>query len=1342
MKTKKFPLIILRLVICFLVPYLTMFSISVSAQSIYQVNGRTILKNNSQYFDITTGDSIMVDTKHLTIEFHQSKESIGQSEIITQYNAKLFHSSINKQFFFTLDTLNDYISTLTNIISEENISKVYLSYKFKGNFADYLSSVMTNNMNNTIPDDPYFDPDYNNAYLTNMQMPEAWSIETGKSTIRVGFIGLGCDWNCADLPPYNSIGYNFFDESSNTFPILPFQTIMHWASHQGTRETSVISARTNNNLYMSGIAGGWNGNGGIIPVQYVVGEILGLDVYYYTSFIAAAIDKSVEDDVKVINFTLNPPPSADISSAIQNAYDKGVVIVASVGKYFYNDDHSILFPATEEHVIAVGGTELTMDQLSVGDRYYYDEKKWYGYPSGSRFGSGLEVTANAKNVVTLSGYILPFGPQTTNVMYDLGTEYSTSIVSGVAALILSANNCLSPNEVEKILINSCEKLGGYSYNSSGWCNELGYGRVNAKTAVELAMGEPGKILTFNETWDHNRSFRGDIIVPNGKTLTLQNMTLKMWENAGITVNKGGTLNIINSTITATCMGMWKGITVEGDNALTQYYNSNQGYLSMQNSTIIHAKNGITTTTGGGIIQATNSQFENNTKSLNIGQYSQPNYRTSFSVCDFIVTNEHRDWANFQHIAHINMNSGAKFYGCTFSNNNTLHPNIGNGIYSTGANYTVKSSCTNPLISPCPEANLIKSQFSNLEYGTKGYYTSNKILIDLAEFNNNICGIYLSNCSFADILNCKFTVPEFYAPSGKVPYGAYLNYCSAYHVEKNDYIGVNANTTGNIGLYIYNSGGAQNYVYNNTFNNLSRATVADGANRVTGGATGLCYKCNDFTSNGTDIDIVRANNTALLSTHGIALNQGLPSAGSASTNKDSLAASNTFSQSQYVWNIHNNNNSSNYYYQQYKNPISVKILPSPVYNIGMFVNYNTTYYKPQVCKTWITAGGIISSQLLVEKDAAKANAETVTMQLQNTLDGGNTSSLTFDIIGSIPPEALDLRDELLQKSPYLSDTVLKTTIQQENVLPNAMVRDILIANPQAAKSEDIMAKLDERWEPMPDYMKEEIETGIAVIGGREQLEALRDGWKQQESFLFNRIIGNYLSDTVNQNAITELKTYLQSENTAQAGFTLVDLNLHQNDYVGAIQAISTMQANLTLTAYESQQAIDYLTLAGILQGLQTDTIALYALDSTNAIPMFTLYNSSENKATAIARDILITAGLLDYQEPINGGDYSKSGSIEMTTTKPGSSTKHSVDQLSVFPNPANTYSILEYVLPANISSADIRICTQSGIQIWQQDIKKVRDQIIVDLTGFSTGSYLVTLNTGMKTISSKSLIISR
>ncbi len=65
-----------------------------------------------------------------------------------------------------------------------------------------------------------------------------------------------------------------------------------------------------------------------------------------------------------------------------------------------------------------------------------------------------------------------------------GTSAACPQVSGLAALVWSANPALTPNEVERILKETCDDLG-----TPGIDNTYGYGRINVGLAVAAASGE-------------------------------------------------------------------------------------------------------------------------------------------------------------------------------------------------------------------------------------------------------------------------------------------------------------------------------------------------------------------------------------------------------------------------------------------------------------------------------------------------------------------------------------------------------------------------------------------------------------------------------------------------------------------------------------------------------------------------------------------------------------------------------------------------------------------------------------------------------------------------------------
>jgi len=73
-----------------------------------------------------------------------------------------------------------------------------------------------------------------------------------------------------------------------------------------------------------------------------------------------------------------------------------------------------------------------------------------------------------------------------------GTSAATPLVAGICALILSANPDLTSAQVKAILEATADKIGNrWDYDTSGYSEKYGFGRVNAERAVEAALAQRG-----------------------------------------------------------------------------------------------------------------------------------------------------------------------------------------------------------------------------------------------------------------------------------------------------------------------------------------------------------------------------------------------------------------------------------------------------------------------------------------------------------------------------------------------------------------------------------------------------------------------------------------------------------------------------------------------------------------------------------------------------------------------------------------------------------------------------------------------------------------------------------
>ena len=68
-------------------------------------------------------------------------------------------------------------------------------------------------------------------------------------------------------------------------------------------------------------------------------------------------------------------------------------------------------------------------------------------------------------------------------------------------------------------------------------------------------------------------------------------------------------------------------------------------------------------------------------------------------------------------------------------------------------------------------------------------------------------------------------------------------------------------------------------------------------------------------------------------------------------------------------------------------------------------------------------------------------------------------------------------------------------------------------------------------------------------------------------------------------------------------------------------------------------------------------------------------------------------------------------------------------ISVKPNPATTWTAVDYTLPAKLSKATITVSNALGVIVMSTELNGNQGQKVLDLRGFADGVYLYTIRCG-------------
>jgi len=387
--------------------------------------------------------------------------------------------------------LDDFWATLSVYLPEEyneqqiadSISTLYpLIHYAERNFIYQIHAA---------PNDAFYSTEMIGLFspINGIEVESAWDKQVGQTYTKVGVFDTGINWRHEDYGDGTASGTKIVGGWNFDAGVSPFSETTPDAVGHGTATSGIIGALRNNNIGVSGIAGGdvQNGNTGcqLFTFKISVGTGSGISTAYAAP---AIIEGAAYNPTTGYGYGLHiqnhswggATYSATMRDAVKSCYQNSCVFVASSG----NDGNATInYPASykDEWALKIGANDASG-----------------GRASFSTYGNDLDVVAPGTNDLyialhnsTNNGYVDVFDELDVygNPIQINGTSFAAPMASGACALLYSEHNAnngypnnLAPEDVEAF-INSFKT----DVPPAGYDQETGFGRINTNFALEKLM---------------------------------------------------------------------------------------------------------------------------------------------------------------------------------------------------------------------------------------------------------------------------------------------------------------------------------------------------------------------------------------------------------------------------------------------------------------------------------------------------------------------------------------------------------------------------------------------------------------------------------------------------------------------------------------------------------------------------------------------------------------------------------------------------------------------------------------------------------------------------------------
>jgi hypothetical protein len=386
-------------------------------------------------------------------------------------------------------------------------------------------------------------------------------------------------------------------------------------------------------------------------------------------------------------------------------------------------------------------------------------------------------------------------------------------------------------------------------------------------------------------------------------------------------------------------------------------------------------------------------------------------------------------------------------------------------------------------------------------------------------------------------------------------------------------------------------------------------------------------------------------------------------------------------------------------------------------------------------------GALSADSKANLSSEYANKEATYINLlynyNSLVDGGNTNALLQEIEMSWSQNVWDIRNKLIDASPYLSEEVLRETAMNGH-LPQAMLLEICLANPDGTRNKEFIDFLGKKIpHPLPQYMLDLIVANWNAKTARTLLEGSLADVSSKMAFISDVLISNSMLDTITYR--NEARSWLMRRGNISDYYSVAESYIESNDFINASAYVNQIPTLFRLNEEQEAEQQNFSDYTEFRRNIADSNRNIMQLTSTEIEMLQQIADNNTGRSSVLAQNILC----FGYQLCV---DYLPAEGEQMRYTKPIKSAKEVINaaynKITATPNPANVYVAFSWELPLLKGEAQLIITDINGKAITQKTIAGKRGQWIWDTRSIKRGAYLYEIKTDNECLGNGKVIINK